>query len=110
MEEVTCVRGYDQFTNVKSYVRSGVGYKLVYTKSRSVNQVKKFKRVTHNSRNTFFCIPNTGGENHGTCFKLFSNLDLYEFKFIQDKIDKKEVIKVVDSESVTAEIFQNTIF
>ena len=110
MEEVTCVRGYDQFTNVLNYVRSGVGYKLVYTKSRAVNQIKKFKRVTHNARNTFFCIPKTSGENQGTCFKLFSILDLHEFKYIQEKIDKKEVIKVVDSESVVAEIFQNTIF
>lgn len=71
----------------------------------------KVKAITHNASNTFFCLPRESSRgNIGTCFKLFSVLDLHEFKFISQKVSKREVVKFVDPWTVTTNIYGVTIF
>jgi hypothetical protein len=111
-EEVTCLRGYTQFIDLKHMVRTGLNYYIPNLKrGKKVASMQKVKAITHNAFNTFYCIPSEKSRsNIGTCFKLFSVLDLHEFKFISQKVIKNEVVKLVDSEAVTAEIYGVSIF
>jgi hypothetical protein len=111
-EEVTCLQGYSQFINVKKFVRTGLNYYIPnLKKDNKVATMRMVKAITHNESNTFFCLPSEKSiGNIGTCFKLFSVLDLHEFNFISKKVSKKEYVKLVDSETVTAEIYGVSIF
>jgi hypothetical protein len=93
-------------------VRTGLNFYIPnLKKGKKVAIMQKVKHITHNTSNNFFCLPRERSRgNIATCFKLFSVLDLHEFKFISQKVSKREVVKLVDYETVTADIYGVSIF
>jgi hypothetical protein len=112
MEEVCCLRGYKQFIHVQKFVRNGLNFYMPnLKKGKKVASMQKVKAITHNASNNFFCIPREKSRgNIATCFKLFSVLDLHEFKFISQKMSKNEIVSLIDNRTVTADVYGVSIF
>lgn len=110
-EEVTHLRGYDQFIDVNHFVRTGFDLKIPREKIGTVTSMSKVKNMTRNSLSTFYCIPKAPHLKYsGYCYNLFSVLDMREFMYIKGKLEKNEMVKSVDLKSITAEIYHITIF
>ena len=72
--------------------------------------MNKVKRVTHNSESTIFCIPKPEGRKLAICFTLFSAIDAQEWQYVMNKMNRSQVVKIVEQRSVTAEIYGVSIF
>jgi hypothetical protein len=103
--------GYDQFCHIDHFTRSGYELWVNPKKNNVIEKMGKAKKVTTNAQNTLFCIPADGSSNSQPMLsRLYTELDLREINYLQNKLAKNQIIESIDPHTVLVDMAGTTIF